>query len=433
MAGVCRNALVSLTLAAAAVAAVAQSPEPDPQAMEAFKSLVGAYRARPALTIKTTVKIGLKQGDTSANEREVTAEFILAPKKTGVVKIRGYTCYLVNGTITAIHEKNDQAYFSAPDEDSPYYALLGHFIQMPFPELALGFGEDDIDDVAMQFHPLAGWARPTSVETIESDGKQVQRIRFTSDFDTVDVLVDPATMLIQLVELTITGGDMVQQGATLTYTHSYEYQTHDEPLEPSVLNFDPGKRQRVDLMAALAPAPEPRMADGGGGAAVGPDALEGQPAPPLVLATADGQAVDLQELQGKVVVLDFWATWCPPCRAALPKLHEVAKWAAQEQLPVEVITVNVWEIRDPEKDNADARLEAVRKFWEDRKFTLPIAMDYTDEVARAYGLSGIPTTIIIRSDGVISNVHVGGGDDFAEALKTDIREALEAVEAPTPE
>jgi hypothetical protein len=110
----------------------------------------------------------------------------------------------------------------------------------------------------------------------------------------------------------------------------------------------------------------------------------------------------------------------------LPNVHAAAKWASDEQLPVTVMTINVWEIRPPNPDSPDARLESARKTWEKKGFTLPIAMDYSDETAGAYGVSGIPTTVIIRSDGVVHNVHVGVAD--VEELKKDIQAALKAVE-----
>jgi thiol-disulfide isomerase/thioredoxin len=162
------------------------------------------------------------------------------------------------------------------------------------------------------------------------------------------------------------------------------------------------------------------MAGGGGGA------LVGKPAPPVTLATADGKAFDLADMQGRVVVLDFWASWCGPCMMGLPKLHEVAKWASDEQLPVTVMTINVWEIRPPNPDSPDARLASALKTWEKKQFTLPIAMDYGDQVAGAYGIGGIPTTVIIRSDGIVHAQHVGVADP--EQLKKDIQAAIKAVE-----
>jgi thiol-disulfide isomerase/thioredoxin len=216
----------------------------------------------------------------------------------------------------------------------------------------------------------------------------------------------------------------VQAGATIVYRYAYEYVTHDKPLDNSVFVFDPAQRQRVDSLQVLMPRPQPR-----GAPEVGqpdqPPQLVGKPAPAVVLATADGKAFDLEEHRGRVVVLDFWASWCPPCMKGLPILHQVAKWAAQEQLPVTVMTINVWEISDKTKDNPDARLASAHKTWDTKGFTLPIAMDYTDEAAKAYGVSGIPTTVIIRSDGIVHTVHVGAAD--ADLLKQEIQEAVDGI------
>jgi thiol-disulfide isomerase/thioredoxin len=140
----------------------------------------------------------------------------------------------------------------------------------------------------------------------------------------------------------------------------------------------------------------------------------------------DGGAIDLEELRGKVVVLDFWATWCPPCRKALPRLHEVARWVREEALPVEIVTINVWEVTDPAQDTPDKRLENVRAFWTRNEYSLPVAMDYTDATAMAYGVRGIPATFVLRSDLV---VH-GQPRADVETLKASIREALDALEAP---
>jgi hypothetical protein len=110
----------------------------------------------------------------------------------------------------------------------------------------------------------------------------------------------------------------------------------------------------------------------------------------------------------------------------MPQLAEVAQWARQEELPVAVLTINVWEAAGRPEDTPDVRLQSVQQFIKDKRLALPVAMDYTDETATAYGVTSIPATFIIRSDGVVhARLHPGAG-----GLKTAIGEALGALEAP---
>ncbi|MHC4947429.1 MAG: TlpA family protein disulfide reductase [Planctomycetota bacterium] len=413
--------LLAATTALAAVPAHAQFHEPDPEATEAFETLVASYRARPALTVRSTVSVEVREGEMASGGKEVTGELVFADDGRGVFRIRGFTCHLGGGTFSAVHEATDHSYFSTPDDDAPYYALLNAFVDLPYPHLAIAFGEPDIEDLCMQFHPKAPWVRPTAVEPLE-DGTG-RRIILTSDFSRMVVETEDERGLIRTVDLEVSGGALVQPGSTLVYHHEFEYD--ETPPEAGTFDFDPGDRQRVDLLAALMPkarpAERPQLAAGG-------NELVGQPAPPLVLTTIAGPAVDLADWEGQVVILDFWATWCGPCRAALPRLHEVAAWADREQLPVQVLTVNVWESRGGE-DTPEARLATASKFWKTQGFTLPVAMDYSDEVVKSYGVRGIPATVVIRADGVVHAMHTGAGPDYEQMLQDDIRAAMEAVEA----
>lgn len=434
------TALCTLALAFGSRVTMAQDQAAiaaDPAALKTFTELVKSYRDRPALTIKSTVTVGLKEGEAAAKGSDVKAEFIFGKNRKAVIKLRGFTCYLNHvpdapdgGTITSIHEGNKDSYYSGSDQGSPYYALLNEFRDMPFPELAIMLGEDAIDDVLLQFHPKAlNGVVPTAINTKEIEGKSVQTLILTGEHETIDVLINPETKLINSIELRSTSGALVQAGAHLTYRHTYEYEIHAAPIPDSTFVFDPGQRQRVDLMASLLPKPtriQPIDGDEENGG-VPAHTWVGKKAPTFVLSTADGKAVDLEELDGRVVILDFWASWCGPCMSALPKLHDVAKWATEQEMPVTVLTINVWEVRGDD-DTPDARLKSATETWQKRHFTLPILMDYTDETAMSYGVRGIPTTFIIRADGMVHAEHTGAGPDYVEQLKSEIQEALKAVE-----
>jgi thiol-disulfide isomerase/thioredoxin len=422
----------ALMLFATAPVGAQDMPEPDPDAQKAFAAVRAAYLKRPGLEIKSSLEIELQQGDQVAQSEKIEAAFTYAKDGPGIVKLKGYTCRFADGDFVAIHEATDGSYFREEYEGSPYWTFLIGFQDLPYPLLAMLWGEPELGDVYMQLHPQSPWIAPKSVEDveIEKDGEVVkrQKIVLASDDARMEMLVDPKTRLIDSIAHEITGGDFVQAGATKTTRYTYVYETYDEPIPAAELALDLGERERVDLLAALQPPPARAAAPGGampGGAMPG-GTLVGRPAPQFVLATANGGAIDLADLEGKVVVLDFWATWCGPCRRALPMLHDVARWAREEALPVEIITVNVWEATNPAQDDPDKRLESVKAFWTRNNYTLPVAMDYTDETARSYGVRGIPATFVLRADLV---VH-GQPHADAELLKQTILDAIAALEAP---
>lgn len=118
----------------------------------------------------------------------------------------------------------------------------------------------------------------------------------------------------------------------------------------------------------------------------------GDIAPELAGATLDGKEIRLADLRGKVVLLDFWATWCAPCLAELPNLRRAYdKYSAEGKLVVIGISL-------------DDDVEGVRSFVKERGIPWPLMVGGPAEsnlVAKAYNVSGVPATFLIGSDGKV--------------------------------
>jgi thiol-disulfide isomerase/thioredoxin len=130
-----------------------------------------------------------------------------------------------------------------------------------------------------------------------------------------------------------------------------------------------------------------------------------RPAPLLALSDLDGRAWTLAALRGRPVMLNFWASWCEPCRAEMPSLDLLA--ARHERDGLVVLTVNF-------KDGVDT----IRRFLDAVPLTLPVLLDRDGAVARAWGVSVLPTTLLIDRHGqprgtVRGEVDWTGGDGRA--------------------
>ena len=129
----------------------------------------------------------------------------------------------------------------------------------------------------------------------------------------------------------------------------------------------------------------------------------------------EGTTWRLSDLKGQVVALDFWASWCGPCRAEMPLLAAIYKDLKDEGFVL--LGVNVQEGR-----------EAVTDFLEETKLDIPVAMDTDGRVSGSYFVSGLPTLVLVGRDGVIQAVHEGYSPDIGKVVRQEV-EALLAGES----
>ncbi|WP_322508818.1 TlpA disulfide reductase family protein, partial [Anaerolinea sp.] len=120
-------------------------------------------------------------------------------------------------------------------------------------------------------------------------------------------------------------------------------------------------------------------------------------APDFELRSIDGGTIRLSDLQGKVVILNFWASWCPPCREEMPALQRV--YQVHQSQGVEVIAVNA---------TSQDTLSDVLNFVQDNGLTFSVLLDEQGDVQSTYRISGLPTTFFIDREGKIRELIIGG-------------------------
>jgi peroxiredoxin len=140
-------------------------------------------------------------------------------------------------------------------------------------------------------------------------------------------------------------------------------------------------------------------------------ALSG-PAPNFSLQSSDGKTVALADLEGQVVMVNFWATWCVPCRQEMPHLQ--ALYEKYKGLGFELLAVNV------EKDN----VAGARKWLEETPVTFPVLFDPNNQVTKLYKVQTMPTTVLIARDGTMRFIHHGYKPGYENDYQTQVRALL---------
>ena len=129
---------------------------------------------------------------------------------------------------------------------------------------------------------------------------------------------------------------------------------------------------------------------------------------------ADGTPVTLQSKQGKPVLINFWASWCGPCKAELPDLETACQQYGDK---VEFMMINL-------TDGSSETVDGVRAFLEENGYTFPVYYDTDESATLAWGVSSIPTTVLIGPDGKYLHTQIGAMS--AETIEQLVQQLLSA-------
>lgn len=136
-----------------------------------------------------------------------------------------------------------------------------------------------------------------------------------------------------------------------------------------------------------------------------------QPAPDFVLKSQGGENLRLSEQRGQVILLNFWASWCGPCREEIPMLNTLHK--RYEKLGFQVMGINI-----------DKRRDAAKRMMQDFQIAYPVLFDSQQGISKLYGVDAMPSTVIIDRDGIVRAVHRGYKKRYDAIYMDEIRKLV---------
>ncbi len=384
-----------------------------------FQEMAEAYQGTPAFTDRAEVSYQMK-----GMEEDKPAEYFCRfdPDGNAYIKIRGYEIFALDGYmyITAVNvEDRCIRHKISGDLLNTIKEQMGGGGGMTF-QTALRNGKPLKEILYNMRFGMPVIPRISSYRLItDNDGRSFEQLTLISGMGHVVINVDPETKFIVFAEV-----EYEPQGAPAGFKVKQNWKFHPEAHEEL---SEPIQLDTKGMMFVKTPPELHGTAKKENQAASKLDLEPGDEAPDFSLYSLEGQKVTLSDLRGSVVVLDFWASWCVPCRRGLPLLQEFADWAEESGNAIKVYPVNVKEKASSSEDKWQKAID----FWEDQGFEMISLFDPDGTVDGAYGVKNIPVTLVVDPEGKIHTIHIGYDENMAENLKKESQDAL-AGRSPVP-
>jgi len=439
-------AALGLTAALISAAALAQDPKPptvrpeakpaDPKAQALLEQVAKAYQGLSSYADEGKFVLSMTIGDESENQTVPVRLAFVRPNKLNLDA--GPVQLLSDGKTMTTTIRPLKKYLSGP---APAAVTIETFRDGPAGATIFG------GPAGVPMYILANLlTAPEPVKTIEQLGGSLQLagddpkgqtlLIEQTDGPSLRLAIDPATKLLKAVDLVIDPKaieESARDGRPIKVAKlGWEAGavSTDAAKAPSFAFEPPDGFTKVDSAAELGEGEPQRFAV---------EDLVDKPAPDFTLTLLDGpdktKTVSKADLAGKVVVIDFWATWCGPCLIELPEIQKLVDELEKDKKNVLVVALS--------QDTEPAELAEVRKLVEKTleekelklagKAVSAVGLDPSNSIGEKFQVEGLPTLVVLDGEGVVRSAHVGFSPDIREKLTGEIEALLAGKPLPKPE
>jgi thiol-disulfide isomerase/thioredoxin len=400
----------------------------QPEARRLFEEVAKTYKGLGQYSDKGSFSVSKTVDGKSDTDTSPVVLTFARPNK--MVLDAGIIRFSSNGKLVTTSIAPEKKYFDVPAPEKLAITTIG---DLPIGAMLRGspLGQPVLIVLGLLLEDKAEQALPESAEglRLEADrswnGRNFKSLVIDQGKEPgLRLYVDPATKLVHRIEFMIDPKVLAESLPAAAKVSRLAIEWTGGEISTAALKDETFAFSPPQGFAKIA-APE-APAGGGKNAEALVHTLVGKPAPEFSLSLVQGEGkakrVSKADLAGKIVVIDFWATWCGPCLAELPEVQKVVDAFARDKKDVLFIALS----QDQEPEAEAGLRKLIDKTLEENKLKLgqtlnsKLGLDPTHAVGDQFQIEGIPTLVILDRDGVVQSAHVGNDPDIRKILSNEL-------------